>query len=158
MFFAALTFRSWTDPHSPQVHALIPRPAIPLGPLRESHAEQVWVENASLTSANVAPAKSHLYRSIVRKADQPASSTDLARGVFTSAEALTLPTKIVSYSRTRRVENCCSESFRRFAILAWSARTRFFLPARCAMASLAPSLVAPRVNSAKSSPERNRRS
>src|SRR5882724_9085560 len=127
MFFAALTSRSWTVPHSQQDHALIPRPAIPFGPLRELHAEQVWVENASLTSANVAPAKSHLYRSIVRKADQPASSTDLACGVFASAEALTLPTKMVLYPRTRRVENWCRESFLRFAILAWIARTRSFL-------------------------------
>src|SRR5260370_22098009 len=103
MFFAALTSRSWTAPHLPQVHSLIPRPAIPLGPLRVLHAEQVWVENASLTSANVAPAKSHLYRSIVRNADQPASSTDLACGVFASAPAFTLPTKIAWCSRTRRV-------------------------------------------------------
>src|ERR1700730_6122994 len=105
MIFAAFTLRSCTAAHSLQVHALIPRPAIPLGPLRESHAEQVWVENASLTSANVAPAKSHLYRSIVRNADQPASSTDLARGVFASAEAFTFPTNIVSYARTKRAEN-----------------------------------------------------
>src|SRR5260370_13689585 len=105
MFFAALTSRSWTVPHSPQVHSLIPRPAIPFGPLRVRHAEQVWVENASLISANVTPAKSHLYLSIVRNADQPASSTDLACGVLTSAEALTLPINIVSYPRTRRVEN-----------------------------------------------------
>src|ERR1700730_3001333 len=28
MFFAALTSRSWTVPQSPQVHALIPRPAM----------------------------------------------------------------------------------------------------------------------------------
>src|SRR6267154_2577977 len=68
MFFAAFTLRSCTVPHSLQVHTLIPRPAIPLGPLRESHTEQVWVENASLILANVAPAKSHLYGSIVRKA------------------------------------------------------------------------------------------
>src|ERR1700730_16647400 len=122
MIFAAFTLRSCTAAHSLQVHALIPRPAIPLGPLRESHAEQVWVENASLTSTNVAPAKSHLYRSIVRNADHPASSTDLACGVLTSAEALTLPTKTVSYPRTRRVENWCRESLLRFAILAWIAR------------------------------------
>jgi len=96
MIFAAFTLRSFTVSHLPQVHSLIPRPAIPLGPLRESHAEQVWVENASMTSANVAPAKSHLYRSIVRKADQPASSTDLACGEFASAEAFTFPTNIVS--------------------------------------------------------------
>jgi hypothetical protein len=62
----ALTFRSWAVPHSPQVHALIPRPAIPFGPLRESHAEQVWVENLSSTSANVAPAKSHTGASFER--------------------------------------------------------------------------------------------
>src|SRR5467141_2914667 len=105
MFFAAFTFRSCTVPHSLQVHTLIPRPAIPLGPLRTPHAEQVWVENASLTSPNVAPAKSHLYRSIVRKADQPASSTDFACAVFASAEALTFPTNMVSYLRTKRVEN-----------------------------------------------------
>src|SRR5258708_12189737 len=106
MFFAALTSRSWTAPHLPQVHSLIPRPAIPLGPLRTLHAEQVWVENASLTSANVAPAKSHLYRSIVRNADQPASSTDLACGVFASAAALTFPTNIVSCPPTTPVHNC----------------------------------------------------
>src|SRR5450432_1636364 len=105
MFLAAFTLRSCTVPHSLQVHSLIPRPAIPLGPLHASHAEQVWVENASLTSANVAPAKSHLYRSIVRNADQPASRTDLACGVLTRAAALTLPTKMVSYLRTKRVEN-----------------------------------------------------
>src|SRR6202789_3681773 len=105
MFFAALTFRSWTVPHAPQVHTLIPRPAIPLGPLRASHAEQVWVENASSTSADVAPAKSPLYRRIVRNADHLASSTDLACGVFTSAEAFTFPTNIVSCPRTKRVEN-----------------------------------------------------
>src|SRR3982074_3102023 len=103
MFFAALTSRSWTVPQ-PQIHALIPRPAVPLGPQRALHAEQVWVENASLTSANVAPAKSHLYRSIVRNADQPASSTDLACGVLTSAEALTLPTKLGSTARTTAVQ------------------------------------------------------
>src|SRR5450432_3530972 len=105
MFLAAFTLRSCTVPHSLQVHSLIPRPAIPLGPLHASHAEQVWVENASSTSANAAPAKSHLYRSIVRNADQPASSTDLACGVFASAEAFTFPTIIVSYLRTTRVEN-----------------------------------------------------
>src|SRR6266436_2751965 len=105
MFFAALRSRSWAAPHSPQVHALIPRPAIPCGPLRVRHAEQVRVENASSTSANLTPAKAHLYRSIVRKADQPASSTDLACGVFASAEALTFPTNMVSYLRTKRVEN-----------------------------------------------------
>src|ERR1700731_4833938 len=103
MFFAAFTLRSCTAPQSLQAHALIPRPAIPLGPLRESHAEQVWVENASLTSANVAPAKSHLYRSIVRNADQPASSTDLACRVLARAEAFTFPTNILSYPRTKRV-------------------------------------------------------
>src|SRR6202140_1472238 len=105
MFFAVLTLRSCTVPQSPQIHALIPRPAIPLGPLRAEHTEQSWVENASLTSANVAPAKAHLYRSIVRKADQPASSTDVACGVLMSAAALTLPTYRVSYPRTSRVEN-----------------------------------------------------
>src|SRR5258706_3567767 len=105
MFFAALRSRSWAAPHSQQVHAIIPRPAIPCGPLRVRHAEQVRVENASSTSANLTPAKAHLYRSIVRKADQPASSTDFACGVFASAEEATLPTKIASCSRTRCVEN-----------------------------------------------------
>ena len=31
--------RSWTVPHWLQVQTLIPRPAIPLGPIRESHVE-----------------------------------------------------------------------------------------------------------------------
>src|SRR5713226_3697531 len=121
MFLAALTLRSCTVPQSTQVHALIPRPAIPLGPLRAEHTEQTWVEYASLTSANVTPAKAHLYRSIVRNIDQPASSTDLACGVFTSEEALTLPTKIALCPRTSWVEKLCRESFLRLAILAWIA-------------------------------------
>jgi hypothetical protein len=54
MFRAAFTSRSWIAPQSLHVHSLIPSPAIPFG--RESGSdpqlEQVWDENASLTSAN----------------------------------------------------------------------------------------------------------
>ena len=42
----------------------------------------------------------------------------LASGVFASAVAFTLPTKIAPLALTKRVLNLCKKSLRRFAILA----------------------------------------
>src|SRR6202451_553596 len=86
--WAALTLRSWTVSHTGHCHPLVPRSFRPSGPARLLHTLQVWVENASSTSANHTPASAHLYRSMVRKALQPASSTDLACRVLASGEAL----------------------------------------------------------------------
>src|SRR5271156_276637 len=58
---AALTLRSWIASHTGHCHPLIPRSFRPLGPARLLHTLQVWVENASSTSANHTPASSHLY-------------------------------------------------------------------------------------------------
>src|SRR5258706_10313276 len=118
MFLAALTSRSCSTPHTSHVQALIPRPATPFGPVRLAQHEQVWVENASLTSSNHTPASAHLYCSMVRNALQPASSTDLANRVLARAEAFTLPTKIAPLALTKRVLSLCNKSLRRFAILA----------------------------------------
>src|ERR1700730_1883429 len=78
-------------------HSALPSPYSKIfpafGPARLLHTLQVWVENASSTSSNHAPASAHLYSSMVRNALQPASSTDLASRVFARAEAFTLPTK-----------------------------------------------------------------
>jgi hypothetical protein len=51
---AAFVSRSCNAPHEPHVHCLIPGPVLPFGLLAGMvpQHEQVWVENASLTSAN----------------------------------------------------------------------------------------------------------
>jgi predicted RNase H-like HicB family nuclease len=54
-FKAALVSRSCDFPQPSHTQALIRRPAIPLGPLHASHAEQVWVVLYSATSVYVAP-------------------------------------------------------------------------------------------------------
>lgn len=52
-----------------------------------------------------------------------------------TALLLTLPTATTAFSRTSLVDSLCNASLRRFLALAWSAATRFFLRARCAIAS-----------------------
>ncbi len=53
---AELTSRSRSAVHPVHAHALVPRPAIALGPQPAWHAEQVWVDPAALTSRNSAVA------------------------------------------------------------------------------------------------------
>src|ERR1700756_1892228 len=107
MFWAALRSRSCVRSHAPHVHSLIPSPATPFGPVREPQHEQVWEENASSTSSNHTPASAHLYCSMVRNDDQPASSTDLPCRARARVWAFTLPTKMAPYSRTSRVLSWC---------------------------------------------------
>ncbi|MBB1631191.1 hypothetical protein A9975_09940 [Cupriavidus sp. UME77] len=132
MFRAAFVSRSWTDPHEQHVHYLIPRPALPFGLLADMtpQHEHVWVENASLTSANTTHCLMALYLSCVRNAVHAASCTDFAILVFASAFAFTLPTKIPACLLTSADVSLWMTSLRWLAILAWIAFTRRFLFAR----------------------------
>jgi hypothetical protein len=103
MFLAALMSRSCELPHSQQVHSLIRKPATPFGPVLLWQDEQVTVEYASLTSSNHTPASAHLYLSMVRNIDQPASITDFACRVWARRFAFTLPTKTAPCLRTSLV-------------------------------------------------------
>jgi hypothetical protein len=95
--------------------------------------EQVWVENASLTSANTTHCLMALYLSCVLNVVHAASCTDFAIPVFASAFAFTLPTKIAACAFTSALVSLWIASLRWFAILAWIAFTRRFFLARCAI-------------------------
>ena len=137
MFSAALMSRSLSDhlcsdPHALQRHCLIPRPAPSFGLLMgiTPQHEQVWVKNASFTSAKAIPVWAHLYSNIVLMLPQPASKTDLAMVVLTIARGFTLLTKIAALVFTSVRVNLWMLSLRRFAILACIALTqRVFSPA-----------------------------
>src|SRR5258708_25693788 len=107
MFLAALISRSWCSPQLPQVHSLIPRPAIPFGLLGgfSSHEEQVWVVYFSSISSKTTPAPAHLYSSMVFNINQQASNTDFAIFVLTSAPLFTLPMHIAALSCTNLLDN-----------------------------------------------------
>lgn len=94
MFFAALVIA----PHSLQTYSLIRKLALPFGLLLgiSPQHEHVWVENASLISSNTTHCLMALYLSCVLNVVHAASCTDFAIGVFASALAFTLPTKMMA--------------------------------------------------------------
>src|ERR1700690_67983 len=91
---AEFTFRSCTSPHTRQTQVLTESMSRPLGPVKDRQLLHVLVVFDSLTMNTPLPACWLLYCSCVFSIPQPASSTDLAIGVFTSLRLLTSPITI----------------------------------------------------------------
>src|ERR1700722_7368934 len=118
MFFAALTSRSWTTPHSGHVH-------IRTSSDRESRicpqSKQRLEEGYHLSIlTRFLPYHAALYSSWDTNSLQPTSLIALLSfGFLTMFLTARLSTQIVWFSRIRRVESFCEKSRRRSVIWAW---------------------------------------
>ena len=137
MFLAAFTSRLCRAPHEEQTHSLTPSALSPLGPQRVPQSEQVTLENDSGPGTQTPASLMALYVNWCLMACQDASSVDFAKGVLMSFALDTSPMTISLPRRAMAVVALCVQSARTFCILACSALTRFFLPARWAKARAA---------------------
>src|SRR5215831_884766 len=134
MFFAALISRLCVTPHCVQPHSLTPSVLSPLGPVRAPQSEQVTLDQCSRPDTQTPASLMALYDNWNLTPYQAASSVDLAKGVLISLALETSPITMYFALRAMAVVALCVQSARVWAILAWMALTRCFLPARWAMA------------------------
>ena len=134
MFFAALTSRLCVTPQRIQPHSLTPSVLSPLGPVRAPQSEQVTLDQCSRPGTQTPASLLALYDNWNLTPYQAASRVDLANGVLISLALETSPITMYLARRAMAVVALCVQSLRVLAILAWIALTRFFLPARWAMA------------------------
>jgi len=145
---AAFMSRSWTTPHSGQVHSRTFNGREPMVYPQSLHRLLDGYQRS--IPIKVRPYQSALYSSCLTNSDQLASEIDFARlWFFCMLFTARLSTEITWFSFISRVESLWRKSFRVSAILAWIRATFSFAFARlaeplcffasllCSMASLA---------------------
>ena len=134
MFFAELTSRLCVTPQCVQAHSLTPSALSPLGPVRAPQSEQVTLDHCSRPDTQIPASLLALYNNWNLTWCQAASRVDLANGVLINLALDTSPITMYLARCAIAVVALCVQSARMLAIVAWRVLTRFFLPARWAMA------------------------